>query len=90
MSANNRQPQGKSGKQNQPGPPPARPLTRRECEVLGLIMDGLTNRQIAEQLVLSPETVKVHIRNIYRKLKVHNRRQATHRARAFGKRPTLD
>ena len=57
------------------------PLTPREEEVLGLIAAGLTNREIAEQLVVSPETVKKHTGNIYGKLGVSNRTQAVARAR---------
>ncbi len=60
------------------------PLSQRELEVLGLIATGLTDREIAEQLVLSPQTVKVHARNIYDKLEVGNRTQAAARARALG------
>ena len=40
------------------------PLTQREQEVAGLIAHGLTNRQIAEQLVISPRTADRHVNNI--------------------------
>ena len=60
------------------------PLSEREIEVLVLIAQGLTNRQVAERLYLSLHTVKVHTRNIYGKLNVHNRTQATARARDLG------
>jgi predicted ATPase/DNA-binding CsgD family transcriptional regulator len=56
------------------------PLTEREMEVLGLLAAGMTNREIAEQLVLAVGTVKVHTRNIYQKLAVSNRTQAVTRA----------
>lgn len=61
--------------------PLAEPLTGRELEVLALIADGLTNPQIAEKLYLSVGTVKVHTRNIYGKLNVSNRTEATTKAR---------
>jgi LuxR family transcriptional regulator, maltose regulon positive regulatory protein len=60
------------------------PLSSREQEVLRLISAGLTNREIAEALVVSPETVKKHTASIYGKLGVHNRTQATARARELG------
>jgi len=60
------------------------PLSERELEVLQRIAEGLTNREIANRLFLSPNTVKVHTRNIYGKLGAHNRTQAVARARAEG------
>ena len=52
-------------------------LTDREMDVLRLIATGLSNKQIAGQLFTSEETVKVHIRNLLRKLNVHSRVAAT-------------
>ncbi|WP_233116602.1 two-component system response regulator NarL [Aggregatibacter actinomycetemcomitans] len=52
-------------------------LTDREMGVLRLIATGLSNKQIAGQLFISEETVKVHIRNLLRKLNVHSRVAAT-------------
>jgi LuxR family maltose regulon positive regulatory protein len=60
------------------------PLSERELEVLALIAEGLTNREVASRLFLSLHTVKAHTHNIYGKLGVHNRTQAVGRARALG------
>ncbi len=59
-------------------------LSPREIEVLALIAQGQTNREIAAELVLSLSTVKVHNHNIFQKLNVQNRTQAVARARALG------
>ncbi len=59
------------------------PLTECEMEVLRLLAAGLTNREIAERLVISPETVKKHTANIYGKLAAGNRSQAVARAREW-------
>ncbi len=64
-----------------PQPLPSLPykekLSAREVEVLQLVAQGLTNHQIAEQLVLSPHTVNVHVQAIYGKLGVSTRAGAT-------------
>jgi LuxR family maltose regulon positive regulatory protein len=60
------------------------PLSDREVEVLQLIAQGITNRKIASGLFISPNTVKVHTRNIYGKLAVNNRLEAVTKARALG------
>ena len=57
------------------------PLTEREFEILRLVSAGLTNREIAQQLVISAETVKKHAGNIYSKLGVSSRTEAAARAR---------
>ena len=60
------------------------PLSERELEVLRLVAEGLSNRQIAERLVLSLGTVKSHIHHIYGKLGASKRTQAVARARQLG------
>lgn len=50
--------------------------TEREIVVLQLISEGLTNREIGEQLLLSEETVKVHIRHLFSRLGVRSRAHA--------------
>ena len=52
-------------------------LTDREIEVLGLIVEGLQNEQIAKKLVITLSTAKAHVHNILQKLYVENRTQAT-------------
>ena len=59
-------------------------LTERESEVLDLIASGATNREIAEQLFLSPHTVKEHSSSLYRKLSVRNRAEAVQKAQRLG------
>ena len=51
-------------------------LTEREKEVLELIIQGKSNPQIANELILSIHTVKAHLESIYKKLGVHNKVQA--------------
>ena len=60
------------------------PLTNREIEILSLLEQRLRNKEIAEKLFISPETVKRHTINIYGKLNVHNRREAVDKANALG------
>jgi pimeloyl-ACP methyl ester carboxylesterase len=55
----------------------SRPLTPREAEVLRLLAAGRSNRQLAEELVLSERTVARHIANIYAKIDAHGRAEAT-------------
>ncbi len=51
-------------------------LTQRESEVLGLMVRGMSNRAIAQELIIGEETVKSHTRSMYRKLQVDERAQA--------------
>jgi DNA-binding NarL/FixJ family response regulator len=60
------------------------PLTGREAEILQLVASGSTNGEIARRLWVTEQTVKFHLRNIYRKLDVANRTQASHLAHMRG------
>ncbi len=59
-------------------------LTRRELEVLNLISEGKSSREVAAELVCSKRTVDFHLARIYEKLKVSNRVQAMRRAALLG------
>ena len=93
-----KQPGGEQNKERPRGGPPsegskkspeslqrfAAGLTGREIEVVGLLAQGHTNREIAQKLVLSSGTVKVHVQRIIRKLCVSDRNQAAVRAMELG------
>ena len=66
-----------------PGGTLPEPLSDRERDVLGLLAAGLTNREIADALFISPETVKKHTGSIYGKLGVGNRTEAAAKARVL-------
>jgi DNA-binding CsgD family transcriptional regulator len=53
----------------------ARGLTRREVEVAELVRSGLSNREVANKLFVTEKTVKYHVTNIYKKIKVKSRSQ---------------
>jgi DNA-binding NarL/FixJ family response regulator len=65
------------------GPPGQGPLTTREVEILRLVTEGYTNAGIARALTVTEQTVKFHLRNIYRKLGVFNRTGASRYAYAY-------
>jgi DNA-binding NarL/FixJ family response regulator len=93
-----KQPGGEQNKERPRGGPPsegskkspeslqrfAARLTGREIEVVGLLAQGHTNREIAQELVISSGTVKVHVQRIIRKLCVSDRNQAAMRAIELG------
>jgi DNA-binding CsgD family transcriptional regulator len=56
------------------------PLTARERDVLKLWAEGLQHKQIALRFSLSPQTVKKHLQNVYKKLDAHNKVQALTKA----------
>ena len=72
------EPQGREGRL------PALALTRRESEVLELVKQGKSNRQIAEELTISPGTAKNHVEHIIGKLGVSDRTQAVVKALELG------
>ena len=59
-------------------------FTLREIEILRLIAEGLTNREIGERVFLSENTVKTYIQGLYQKLNAHNRIEAVMRATKWG------
>lgn len=57
-----------------------KPISEREKEVLYLYSKGLTYSQIANEIAISPSTVRKHTENIYKKLGVHNKMEAVQKA----------
>lgn len=62
---------------------PVEQLSHRELDVLRLLADGLSSREIAHKLTIATSTVRMHLKHIYGKLAVHNRIQAITRARTL-------
>jgi LuxR family maltose regulon positive regulatory protein len=76
-----------------PGGPESRPtqnvanaaaLSRRESDILRLIGEGFSNKEIARELAIAPETVKTHLKHVFAKLNVEKRAQAVSRAQVLG------
>jgi LuxR family transcriptional regulator, maltose regulon positive regulatory protein len=59
-------------------------LSAREVDILKLIAEGLSNKEIARELAIAPETVKSHVKGIFTKLNVEKRAQAVSRAQSLG------
>jgi DNA-binding NarL/FixJ family response regulator len=66
------------------GPAAASVLTSRELEILRLVAGGLPNGSIAKRLFVTEQTVKFHLSNVYRKLGLRNRTEASHYAHVHG------
>jgi DNA-binding NarL/FixJ family response regulator len=64
-------------------------LSRRETEILELLTQGLANKEIADRLGLSVETVRVHLKRIYDKLHVHSRTEAAMKYRDASEGPAM-
>lgn len=60
------------------------PLSAREQQILRLVADGMSNREIADALFLSRHTVECHVKHVYRKLAVNSRVRAVSEARQLG------
>ena len=63
---------------------PKKLLTKRELEILCLVVEGLSRKDIADALYLSVNTVRFHLANIYDKLQVSNKTEAFYRAKRLG------
>ena len=76
--------QPKQQKEHTRAQPLLDPLSQRELQVLQLIAQGASNQEIAQELVITYDTVKRHVSHIFSKLGVNNRVQAVRQARALG------
>jgi DNA-binding NarL/FixJ family response regulator len=74
----------RSGRMAAPDGPALESLTARELQVLRHLARGASNREIADRIVISEHTVKVHVRHILEKLELKNRSQAANAARRAG------
>jgi DNA-binding NarL/FixJ family response regulator len=69
---------------SQPPRPAEHDLTSRELEILRLVAEGHTNAELAKMLWVTEQTVKFHLSNVYRKLGVSNRTEASRKAQVLG------
>jgi LuxR family maltose regulon positive regulatory protein len=76
--------QADSVQRQTPGSELVEPLSEREIDVLQLIAAGYKYQEVADQLVISVNTVRHHTKNIYSKLEVNNRTQAIKKAHNLG------
>ncbi len=60
------------------------PLTQREMEVIQLLNKGYTNQKLADEMFISRNTIKTHLKNIYKKLDVSDREEALEKMRSYG------
>jgi LuxR family maltose regulon positive regulatory protein len=79
-----RQPLNRSKPKQAPSSVVAASLSARESHILKLIGEGLSNKEIARNLAITPETVKSHVKRIFNKLNVERRAQAVSRAQSMG------
>lgn len=56
-------------------------LTKREAEVLAMMVEGLSHKEVAEKLFLSPKIGRTHLQNIYARLQVNNKIQAINKVK---------
>jgi DNA-binding NarL/FixJ family response regulator len=84
---------GRSGRNQEPAPSRQSSedpgLTKREVEILQLVAEGYSNSQLAKMLWVTEQTVKFHLSNIYRKLDVANRTEASRWAQVHGLLPAV-
>ncbi len=79
---------GRAGVSSKPGAGPAEPLTEREQRILRYLPTMLSNAEIGAEMFVSLNTVKTHLRSIYRKLEASGRADAVERARHLGLLPS--
>jgi len=83
---------GVTKRNTSPAPPEGPPVTRRELEILQLVAEGLSNKEVGKKLSITEGTVKNHVHNALEKLHMENRIQATAYIvrQGLGRRPDLD